>query len=335
MQMGRWFGYRAGFLDLCRLYTTQPLHDWFEHITEASVELRQEFDHMARVGGTPRDYGLKVQTHPALLVTSRVKMRNGMDMQLSYAGSISETTVFHRNADSVRQNFQAAEQLVRRLPNTCICDIERQRPSDGSHRWRGSRVWQDVPHTEVLEFLSAVVTHPDALRANALLLREFIEAQTRIGELISWTIAVLSGDADKTIDLGGEVLTMVRRSPKNPDDSLHDRYVIRRLLAPRDEGIDLDREAYQAALHETISDWQADPRRQVQNPPTIPSGPSLRRQRPAERGLLLLYPLDPQPVEGDLPVIGFGISFPASEKARAIHYRVNNVYWQQEIEDLR
>jgi hypothetical protein len=63
------------------------------------VELRQEFDHMARVGGTPRDYGLKVQTHPALLVTSRVKMRNGMDMQLSYAGSISETTVFHRNAD--------------------------------------------------------------------------------------------------------------------------------------------------------------------------------------------------------------------------------------------
>ena len=40
-------------------------------------------------------------------------------------------------------------------------------------------------------------------------------------------------------------------------------------------------------------------------------------------------------MEGDLPVIGFGISFPASERARAVHDLVNNVYWQQEIEDLR
>jgi hypothetical protein len=128
---------------------------------------------------------------------------------------------------------------------------------------------------------------------------------------------------------------MVRRSLKNPDAPLPDRYVIRRLLAPRDEGIDLGLEAYETALNETIREWQADSRGRGRNPPAVPSGPSLRRQRVAERGLLLLYPLEPTHVQGDLPVIGFGISFPASEKARAVHYRVNNVYWQQEIEDLR
>src|ERR1035438_4448439 len=29
MQMGRWFGYRPGYLDLCRLYTTPELLEWF------------------------------------------------------------------------------------------------------------------------------------------------------------------------------------------------------------------------------------------------------------------------------------------------------------------
>jgi hypothetical protein len=86
MQMGRWFGYRPGYLDLCRLYTTDDLEQWFEHITEASEELREEFDHMAAVGGTPRDYGLKVRSHPILMVTSQVKMRNAEELQLSLAG---------------------------------------------------------------------------------------------------------------------------------------------------------------------------------------------------------------------------------------------------------
>ncbi len=97
MQMGRWFGYRPGYLDLCRLYTTPELNEWFQHITEANEELRQEFDHMAAVGGTPRDYGLKVMSHPALMITSRVKLRTGIELQLSFAGSISETVVFHRD----------------------------------------------------------------------------------------------------------------------------------------------------------------------------------------------------------------------------------------------
>ena len=33
-------------------------------------ELREEFDLMVENGGTPRDYGLKVKSHPVLMVTS-------------------------------------------------------------------------------------------------------------------------------------------------------------------------------------------------------------------------------------------------------------------------
>lgn len=57
MQMGRWFGYRTNYIDLCRLYTTEELVEWFGHIADASEELRQEFDAMAESGATPKEYG--------------------------------------------------------------------------------------------------------------------------------------------------------------------------------------------------------------------------------------------------------------------------------------
>src|SRR5690606_13946831 len=74
MQMGRWFGYRPGYLDLCRLYTTSEMADWFSVIAQATDELRGDFDRMAATGSTPREFGHRVRSHPGLLVTSKVKM---------------------------------------------------------------------------------------------------------------------------------------------------------------------------------------------------------------------------------------------------------------------
>lgn len=54
MQMGRWLGYRPGYLDLCGLYTTEELIDWFCHIVDASEGLREGFDLMVASGDTPR-----------------------------------------------------------------------------------------------------------------------------------------------------------------------------------------------------------------------------------------------------------------------------------------
>lgn len=81
MQMGRWFGYKENYIDICRLYTPAELLEWFTHIAAASEELQSEFEHMANVGATPKDYGLKVRSHPTMLVTSAVKMRHGTEMR--------------------------------------------------------------------------------------------------------------------------------------------------------------------------------------------------------------------------------------------------------------
>ena len=333
MQMGRWFGYRPGYLDLCRLYTTPDLAEWFQHITEASEELRQEFDHMVAVGGTPKQYGLRVKSHPALMVTSRVKMRHGTELQLSFARSISETVVFHRDDHNISMNFNAADKFIRRQGAPSETDPTRSRPNGGRHRWSGTCLWSDVSAEEVMAFLDSYKTHKDAVTVHSRILREFIAAQVEVDELTSWTVALMSGEAGQYV-VGGRNVAMIDRSPSTRGGHQPDteRYVIRRLLAPRDEAIDLDLEDYEAALHMTIDNWHPD-RSRRQEEPTTPSGPSIRDRRNARNGLLLLYPLSPagNHVEGDVPVIGFVISFPWSPSARTVTYTVNNVYSQQEF----
>jgi hypothetical protein len=350
MQMGRWFGYRVAHLDLCRLYTSPDLEDWFEHVTEASEELRREFDHMAAVGGTPRDYGLKVQSHPVLMVTSRVKMRNSAELRLSFSGNVQETVVFYRDEERLSRNVRAVETLMRNMGTSFQQHPTRERPG-GRHRWEGTFLWEAVPGDTVVSFLHEYSTHPDAVKVNARLLADFIEKKIREGELVSWTVALLSGEdrGDRAATLGGRTVRLIHRAVNTRCYSLEQqkqdqRYLIRRLLAPRDEAIDLGKDEYAAALAMSVEEYElgrAAARRS--SPPDEPSGIHIRHIRGLgrassgvpghpERAVLLLYPLSPAPAEiaFDGPVIGFGISFPASLTSTTVTYKVNNIYWNQE-----
>lgn len=317
MQMGRWFGYRAGYLDLCRLYTSEELVDWYRHIAAASEELREEFDYMAAVGGTPLDYGLRVRQHPnGLLVTAINKMRSGTPMQLSYAGSISETVVFDTSPERIKLNFAAFEAFLKSLGNPA--------PKEQTI------VWRDVPGLEIAGFLKSIVTHRDSLKAQAGYLARYVEAQLPQGELTNWTVVLISNSvAVNTATVAGQTVGLITRAAMKPVDG---KYSIRRLVSPKDEWIDLTEDQFKAALEATQQYWKENPAKfRRTEPPDTPVGPFIRKQRMPERGLLLIYPLDPKGVAGELPVMGLAISFPSSTTAVPIEYLVNNVYWQQEF----
>jgi len=76
MQMGRWFGYRSGYDDLCRVHLPQDSIDWYSHIAISSGDLRDQVIQMRFDGLSPKDFGLYVMSHPdTLLVTATNKMR--------------------------------------------------------------------------------------------------------------------------------------------------------------------------------------------------------------------------------------------------------------------
>jgi hypothetical protein len=338
MQMGRWFGYRPGYLDLCRLYTTCDLVEWFEHIADASEELRQEFEMMVDSGGTPRDYGVKVIAHPVLMITSRLKMRAAHSLYLSFSGCVVETVSMYSDCSRVQGNLAAFESLLTSMGQGGPIP-ERGRQSS-VERWKGL-YWEDIPHEKITDFLEKYKTHPAASKVNSLFLKEFIEAMAARGELVNWTVAVIGGGVENepwTSPEGYQIRKAYRKAKPTEDTG---RYSIGRLLSPKDEGIDMDEASWFAALVHTRRIWKEDPARSAsRTEPETPSGPSFRKVRgfggeniPArpDRGVLLLYLLTDDENESKAPpIVAFGISFPGSESGTKVEYKANNVLWEQE-----
>jgi hypothetical protein len=203
-------------------------------------------------------------------------------------------------------------------------------------------LWNTIPSEQIINFLDKYKSHPAAHRVNSPMLAEFIASMNVFGELTYWTVALIgSSTGEKKPLLPGIVTKLLHRGPL---DGPVDRYSIGTLISPRDESIDLDKAAWNAALHLTRKTWHADPgRSRRKTEPDEPSGPSIRHIRGfgdasrlvearPERGLLLLYMLDPvyAKLDGATPVVAFGLSFPVSRSGIKVKYKVNNVFWEQE-----
>lgn len=343
MQMGRWFGYRPGYIDLCRLYTTSDLVEWFGHITDAAEELREEFELMAANGLTPEQYGLKVQSHPVLMVTSRLKMRTARNLLLSFSGQLVETVSLFSEPSVLQQNLDATRRLLSGIGKPQR-DPQQERDARPD-TWNGSYLWEGVPASEVITFLQSYRTHPDAYKVNSSMLAEFIESMASQRELSAWTIALIGGGKGEVYRFTNDIsVNMMQRSNESEREG---RYAIGRLLSPRDEAIDLDADAWRVALDKTRHTWHRDAgRRRGDSEPKVPNGPAIRAVRGfgstddgvaphPERGLLLLYVLDPREEwtrfrDADCPVVAFGISFPGSNAGLKVEYKINNVAWKTE-----
>lgn len=335
MQMGRWFGYRPGYLDLCRLYTSADLVEWFEHITDASEILREEFDAMAESGATPREYGLKVESHPVLLVTSPLKMRSAKTLQLSFSGRILETVSYYQDPVVLSVNLDATNSLIDRMGPPSEVNPRRDR-GESTHEWKGF-LWNYVPAEAIISFFSSYITHPKAHEVNSTLIVKFINEMERSGELTFWTVALLGGGiGGPHVFHGG--LKIESMSIRKRNEIISDRYSIGRLLSPRDEAIDLSLAAWKAALE--ITSRTRNPNSEIL--PELPNGPSIRRVRgegaegvskSPERGLLLLYPLDPEHAglsDMRVPVMGFAASFPSSNSGKKVTYKADHLLWETE-----
>lgn len=323
MQMGRWFGYRPGYLDLCRLYTTPMMSEWFTHIAEATEQLRGEFDLMAMRGGTPMDYGIRVCSHPVMLVTSQVKMRHGAKVQVSFQDAWMQTVDFQDEASALAQNAAAASQL-----------IAAAREHDGSS---SQELWRNIPGATILLFLRSYRGHRAAVKVQADRLAEYIEAEMQAGRLTQWVLHFAGGEGRET-SIGGVTTRAVQRAvnlgngnvsikDKTREELRRDNHLrIKALSSEGDQACDLTRAQRNAA----DGHYDALPRDPKSGPAAVPRGSFYREERPAGQGLLVLYLVDVMDGKVEMtasPCIGYAVAFPKVELAdqNCVTYIVNSV----------
>jgi hypothetical protein len=328
MQMGRWFGYRPGYVDLCRLFTSRQLNEWFCHITHASEELRNEFDYMSdTVGATPEQYALKVRTHPGVLqISASNKIRRATTVTVSWAGRLVESYEFSKNPTTVKSNYDVAIDFVKEL-------------NSNYELIRGSYLWKDIAYDTVRAFLEKFKLSENLKAADPSNLLRFMDVQVGNGELTEWRVVVMSRGTtsrrttiehkEDKIDIGQFI--------RNYDEknSSKEIYYLRKshILSPKDQFIDLSNEEYKRAMDLTKLSWQ---RRNKEGTPSYPNGEIVRNEiRTPQNPLLVLYFLDPQgavlkdengnAIESELneAIVGFAISFPGSAFNASVSYAVH------------
>ncbi len=115
MQMGRWFGYRGNYRDLCKIWMPELSMAWYSYISAATDELRSEVKRMQNENMTPTDFGLAVRSDiQGLLVTARNKMRSAKDYEtvVNFSGEVIETKYVHSSDGILRRNYEETENFI-------------------------------------------------------------------------------------------------------------------------------------------------------------------------------------------------------------------------------
>lgn len=325
LQMGRWFGYRRGFADLCRLHTTPDMEDWFRHVATASRDLRDQLAHMRLMLKTPREYGLRVEAHSDMNVTAPNKQRHAVETRAGYGGEGKIQTVMFREDGPLSSNADATDAFLRSLGT--LAAFNPPRPGGGAPAQ--GRLW-NAEGRSVASFLRALRLPDENVDIHGERMAAYIEEQLgrSPAELTDWTVFVPEGDG-RPVDLAGERLRSVERTPL-PKRAAEARFVVKSILNPADEAIDLTSGQFAAALERT-SRARAEA---GLKPSTRPSGPEIREERDPARGLLIIYPMDPETagaqIASDRPVIGVVVSFPSSETASDRAFVENTVLQREQ-----
>ncbi|CAA6818320.1 MAG: Endonuclease [uncultured Sulfurovum sp.] len=180
LQMGRWFGYRAGYEDLCRIYMREEAIGWYRHISEATEELKEEFKVMNDHDLTPREYGLKVKNHDeSLIITARNKMYHSSDaiVSINYYGELIETRKISNNPQHISLNMRSLKTLINSLASLKLDSSEKK-----------NFLWRDIDVSVVLDFIKAYKNHPLNIKTDGGTIEKYLLEQN----IQSFDVAVVT-----------------------------------------------------------------------------------------------------------------------------------------------
>ena len=338
LQMGRWFGYRPGYADLCRIWMDPDVQEWFSHVANVVGELRLDIQRMHANRQPPSRFGMRVRSHPdTLIVTALNKMRNAeeVEVDVSYSECGAETPFLPKSAQTNKENFLSVIQFLASLPPAEMI--------------KNKFFWRNVPATKIAAFLRSLEISSMNMPFMADItgrdrpIITFISDNT-VEKLASWDICLPQGEgleikefslrtSDGTL---GSFKPRKRQFERVPLGSSYLKLNRQRVGEIADETVGLSDEDVEEAHKEWELKRKSDPEKGKTVPGSLYRG---YRQRP----LLTIHLIEPRDPKQDSKfkermmmakdvesgvLIAVGLSFPKFEdadKAARVPYRLNKV----------
>lgn len=186
MQMARWFGYRLGYEDICRVYLPKLALEHYREVNGAIEELRSEVRRMHNLEMTPEHFGLKVRESPtAIRITAANKMRTASQMTIAQDYSVRhlEGYIVPNDPEINAANLKAVQAFVAGLGAPSV-----NKTTDKAV------VWEIASGREVLSLLQSFRFSPShvdlgPISGNASLFMDYFSDRLH-DEMKEWDVAI-------------------------------------------------------------------------------------------------------------------------------------------------
>ncbi len=332
-QMGRWFGYRVGYDDLCKLFIPKELENHFREFATTEANLRARISDMSDKNKTPMDYVMMMERHPGWLITSRAKLRNTTTITIDYNAYLGQTVVLHKKQEN-QHNILALVKLIQGLG-----------PSVEGRKKGNNYLWKNVSSSSILEFLKSYKTHRDNTIFKSEPIAMYVEQMKKdFNELNNWSVGIISGSGNNGIiheDLSKYPINYLIRST-NRDKPTDDKHQFGNLSSKDDEAFDLNDIEYQIANEKRIEDNKKrsnEERKSIRQYYRWVRGmgydnianeyyEKLSNSGGNKRGILLIYPVVTGPND-EKPLIGIAMSFPETSNRGHAQWTISNYDYEK------
>lgn len=183
MQMGRWFGYRPGYEELCRVWISQESAGWYRDIAEATNELKQDMKAMKDMGKKPKEFGIRVRNDSSeLIITSRNKSRATKQVTDfgSFFGGYFEAPYILSDILTLQSNQKVWAEFIKEIA--------------ALHTSNHPNIFTQVSISSVVSFLKQLKL-PNSIRFDVKQIVDFIEPRKMSSDLNLFDVVMVDGSS--------------------------------------------------------------------------------------------------------------------------------------------
>jgi len=228
LQMGRWFGYRFGYEDLVRIYTSENLWMKYRDLAIVELEFREEVKQMVKEEKTPEDFFIGVRQIIGMLPTGRDKMGKAVYKENLRGSQLSVKKLQLEHPEIIETNFSYLQDLINKF----------QEFDERGKKDYPSLLARNVSSDLVNDFLKRFMPAKSKSGKYIDYDKENLLAHLDNEDYPSWNVALISG-RDRPIHFEKKVTIRAVNRARMKNEPDNGSYNIKSLAGSSDRKIDL------------------------------------------------------------------------------------------------